>query len=164
MANNIKISIEKVMDILTKVKDKLSAPDANSASIIGYIDGQIDALDALKVEDDNLTATQGSRSELAVTSDPIPADSTKGVVQLDDEQLQKIIDGMRDNKTVYVPQVERIYDRPYNYPWWQQIYCHTTGAASNATATVGNTDKITMGDLPQSKPRIPSYQGADCRA
>ena len=160
MANNIKISIEKVMDILTKVKDKLSAPDANSASIIGYIDGQIDALDALKVEDDNLTATQGSRSELAVASDPIPADSTKGVVQLDNEQLQKIIDGMRDNKTV----VERIYDRPYNYPWWQQVYCHTTGTASNATATVGNTDKITMGDLPQSKPCIPSYQGADCRA
>ena len=160
MANNIKISIEKVMDILTKVKDKLSAPDANSASIIGYIDGQIDALDALKVEDDNLTATQGSRSELAVASDPIPADSTKGVVQLDNEQLQKIIDGMRDNKTV----VERIYDRPYNYPWWQHVYCHTTGTASNATATVGNTDKITMGDLPQSKPCIPSYQGADCRA
>lgn len=163
MANNIKISIEKVMDILTKVKDKLSAPDANSASIIGYIDGQIDALDALKVEDDNLTATQGSRSVLDI-ADAIPADSTKGVVQLDDEQLQKIIDGMRDNKTVYVPQVERIYDRPYNYPWWQQVYCHTTGTASNATATVGNTDKITMGDLPQSKPRIPSYQGADCRA
>lgn len=160
MANNIKISIEKVMDILTKVKDKLSAPDANSASIIGYIDGQIDALDALKVEDDNLTATQGSRSVLDI-ADAIPADSTKGVVQLDNEQLQKIIDGMRDNnKTV----VERIYDRPYNYPWWQQIYCHTTGTASNATATVGNTDKITMGDLPQSKPCIPSYQGADCRA
>lgn len=159
MANNIKISIEKVMDILTKVKDKLSAPDANSASIIGYIDGQIDALDALKVEDDNLTATQGSRSVLDI-ADAIPADSTKGVVQLDNEQLQKIIDGMRDNKTV----VERIYDRPYNYPWWQQVYCHTTGTASNATATVGNTDKITMGDLPQSKPCIPSYQGADCRA
>lgn len=163
MANNIKISIEKVMDILTKVKDKLSAPDANSASIIGYIDGQIDALDALKAEDNNLTVSQGSRSVLDI-ADAIPADSTKGVVQLDDEQLQKIIDGMRDNKTVYVPQVERIYDRPYNYPWWQQIYCHATGAASNATATVGNTDKITMGDLPQSKPRIPSYQGADCRA
>lgn len=161
MANNIKISIEKVMDILTKVKDKLSVPDVNPASVIGYIDGQIDALDALKVEDDNLTATQGSRSELVEASDPIPADSTKGVVQLDNEQLQKIIDGMRDNnKTV----VERIYDRPYNYPWWQQIYCHTTGTASNATATVGNTDKITMGDLPQSKPCIPSYQGADCRA
>lgn len=160
MANNIKISIEKVMDILTKVKDKLSVPDMNPASVIGYIDGQIDALDALKVEDDNLTATQGSRSELVEASDPIPADSTKGVVQLDNEQLQKIIDGMRDNKTV----VERIYDRPYNYPWWQQVYCHTTGTASNATATVGNTDKITMGDLPQSKPSIPSYQGADCRA
>ena len=160
MANNIKISIEKVMDILTKVKDKLSVPDVNPASVIGYIDGQIDALDALKVEDDNLTATQGSRSELVEASDPIPADSTKGVVQLDNEQLQKIIDGMRDNKTV----VERIYDRPYNYPWWQQVYCHTTGTASNATATVGNTDKITMGDLPQSKPCIPSYQGADCRA
>lgn len=160
MANNIKISIEKVMDILTKVKDKLSAPDANSASVIGYIDGQIDALDALKVEDDNLTATQGSRSELD-TVPTVPAESNKGVVQLDNEQLQKIIDGMRDNnKTV----VERIYDRPYNYPWWQQIYCHTTGTASNATATVGNTDKITMGDLPQSKPCIPSYQGADCRA
>ena len=160
MANNIKISIEKVMDILTKVKDKLSAPDANSASIIGYIDGQIDALDALKVEDDNLTATQGSRSELD-TVPTVPAESNKGVVQLDNDQLQKIIDGMRDNnKTV----VERIYDRPYNYPWWQQVYCHTTGTASNATATVGNTDKITMGDLPQSKPCIPSYQGADCRA
>ena len=164
MANNIKISIEKVMDILTKVKDKLSVPDVNPASVIGYIDGQIDALDALKVEDDNLTATsQGSRSELD-TVPTVPAESNKGVVQLDNEQLQKIIDGMRDNKTVYVPQVERIYDRPYNYPWWQQVYCHTTGTASNATATVGNTDKITMGDLPQSKPRIPSYQGADCRA
>ena len=163
MANNIKISIEKVMDILTKVKDKLSAPDVNPASVIGYIDGQIDALDALKVEDDNLTATQGSRSELD-TVPTVPAESNKGVVQLDNEQLQKIIDGMRDNKTVYVPQVERIYDRPYNYPWWQQVYCHTTGTASNATATVGNTDKITMGDLPQSKPCIPSYQGADCRA
>lgn len=163
MANNIKISIEKVMDILTKVKDKLSAPDANSASIIGYIDGQIDALDALKVEDDNLTATQGSRSVLDI-ADAIPADSTKGVVQLDNEQLQKIIDGMRDNKTVYVPQVEHIYDRPYTYPWWQQVtYCQN-GTASQTTATVGNTDKITMGDLPQSKPRIPSYQGADCRA
>ena len=159
MANNIKISIEKVMDILTKVKDKLSAPDVNPASVIGYIDGQIDALDALKVEDDNLTATQGSRSELD-TVPTVPAESNKGVVQLDNEQLQKIIDGMRDNKTV----VERIYDRPYNYPWWQQVYCHTTGTASNATATVGNTDKITMGDLPQSKPCIPSYQGADCRA
>ena len=164
MANNIKISIEKVMDILTKVKDKLSVPDVNPASVIGYIDGQIDALDALKVEDDNLTATsQGSRSELD-TVPTVPAESNKGVVQLDNEQLQKIIDGMRDNKTVYVPQVERIYDRPYNYPWWQQVYCHTTGTASNATATVGNTDKITMGDLPQSKPCIPSYQGADCRA
>ena len=163
MANNIKISIEKVMDILTKVKDKLSVPDVNPASVIGYIDGQIDALDALKVEDDNLTASQGSRSELD-TVPTVPAESNKGVVQLDNEQLQKIIDGMRDNKTVYVPQVERIYDRPYNYPWWQQVYCHTTGTASNATATVGNTDKITMGDLPQSKPRIPSYQGADCRA
>jgi hypothetical protein len=164
MANNIKISIEKVMDILTKVKDKLSVPDVNPASVIGYIDGQIDALDALKVEDDNLTATsQGSRSELD-TVPTVPAESTKGVVQLDNDQLQKIIDGMRDNKTVYVPQVERIYDRPYNAPWWQQVYCHTTGTASNATATVGNTDKITMGDLPQSKPRIPSYQGADCRA
>jgi hypothetical protein len=164
MANNIKISIEKVMDILTKVKDKLSVPDVNPASVIGYIDGQIDALDALKVEDDNLTATsQGSRSELD-TVPTVPAESNKGVVQLDNEQLQKIIDGMRDNKTVYVPQVERIYDRPYNAPWWQQVYCHTTGTASNATATVGNTDKITMGDLPQSKPRIPSYQGADCRA
>lgn len=159
MANNIKISIEKVMDILTKVKDKLSVPDVNPASVIGYIDGQIDALDALKVEDDNLTATQGSRSELD-TVPTVPAESNKGVVQLDNEQLQKIIDGMRDNKTV----VERIYDRPYNYPWWQQVYCHTTGTASNATATVGNTDKITMGDLPQSKPCIPSYQGADCRA
>ena len=159
MANNIKISIEKVMDILTKVKDKLSVPDVNPASVIGYIDGQIDALDALKVEDDNLTATQGSRSGLD-TVPTVPAESNKGVVQLDNEQLQKIIDGMRDNKTV----VERIYDRPYNYPWWQQVYCHTTGTASNATATVGNTDKITMGDLPQSKPRIPSYQGADCRA
>ena len=161
MANNIKISIEKVMDILTKVKDKLSAPDVNPASVIGYIDGQIDALDALKVEDDNLTATsQGSRSELD-TVPTVPAESNKGVVQLDNEQLQKIIDGMRDNnKTV----VERIYDRPYNYPWWQQVtYCQN-GTASNATATVGNTDKITMGDLPQSKPRIPSYQGADCRA
>ena len=163
MANNIKISIEKVMDILTKVKDKLSAPDANSASIIGYIDGQLDALDALKVEDDNLTATQGSRSVLVETSDPIPVDSNKGVVQLDNEQLQKIIDGMRDNKTVYVPQVERIYDRPYNYSWWQQVYCQN-GIASTTTATVDKTDKITMGDLPQSKPRIPSYQGADCRA
>ena len=164
MANNIKISIEKVMDILTKVKDKLSVPDVNPASVIGYIDGQIDALDALKVEDDNLTATsQGSRSELD-TVPTVPAESNKGVVQLDNEQLQKIIDGMRDNKTVYVPQVERIYDRPYNYPWWQQVtYCQN-GTASNATATVGNTDKITMGDLPQSKPRIPSYQGADCRA
>lgn len=159
MANNIKISIEKVMDILTKVKDKLSVPDVNPASVIGYIDGQIDALDALKVEDDNLTASQGSRSELD-TVPTVPAESNKGVVQLDNEQLQKIIDGMRDNKTV----VERIYDRPYNYPWWQQVYCHTTGTASNATATVGNTDKITMGDLPQSKPCIPSYQGADCRA
>lgn len=159
MANNIKISIEKVMDILTKVKDKLSVPDVNPASVIGYIDGQIDALDALKVEDDNLTASQGSRSELD-TVPTVPAESNKGVVQLDNDQLQKIIDGMRDNKTV----VERIYDRPYNYPWWQQVYCHTTGTASNATATVGNTDKITMGDLPQSKPCIPSYQGADCRA
>jgi hypothetical protein len=159
MANNIKISIEKVMDILTKVKDKLSVPDVNPASVIGYIDGQIDALDALKVEDDNLTASQGSRSELD-TVPTVPAESNKGVVQLDNDQLQKIIDGMRDNKTV----VERIYDHPYNYPWWQQVYCHTTGAASNATATVGNTDKITMGDLPQSKPCIPSYQGADCRA
>lgn len=159
MANNIKISIEKVMDILTKVKDKLSAPDANSASIIGYIDGQLDALDALKVEDNNLTETQGLRSVLD-TAPTVPAESNKGVVQLDNDQLQKIIDGMRDNKTV----VERIYDRPYNYPWWQQVYCHTTGTASNATATVGNTDKITMGDLPQSKPCIPSYQGADCRA
>lgn len=160
MANNIKISIEKVMDILTKVKDKLSVPDVNPASVIGYIDGQIDALDALKVEDDNLTATQGSRSELD-TVPTVPAESTKGVVQLDNEQLQKIIDGMRDhnNKTV----VERIYDRPYTYPWWQTVYCQN-GTASNATATVGNTDKITMGDLPQSKPRIPSYQGADCRA
>ena len=163
MANNIKISIEKVMDILTKVKDKLSVQDVNPASVIGYIDGQIDALDALKVEDDNLTATQGSRSVLAETSDPIPVDSNKGVVQLDNEQLQKIIDGMRDNKTVYVPQVERIYDRPYNYPWWQQVYCQN-GIASTTTANVGKTDKITMGDLPQSKPRIPSYQGADCRA
>jgi hypothetical protein len=164
MANNTKIYIDKVIDILTKVRDKLTDPNANDASVIGYIEGQIDALDALKVEDDNLTATQGSRSELVVTSDPIPADSTKGVVQLDNEQLQKIIDGMRDNKTVYVPQVERIYDRPYTYPWWQQVtYCQN-GTASNATATVGNTDKITMGDLPQSKPRIPSYQGADCRA
>jgi hypothetical protein len=163
MANNIKISIEKVMDILTKVKDKLSVPDVNPASVIGYIDGQIDALDALKVEDDNLTATsQGSRSELD-TVPTVPAESNKGVVQLDNEQLQKIIDGMRDNKTVYVPQVERIYDRPYTYPWWQTTYCQN-GAASNTTATVGNTDKITMGDLPQSKPRIPSYQGADCRA
>ena len=164
MANNIKISIEKVMDILTKVKDKLSVPDVNPASVIGYIDGQIDALDALKVEDDNLTATsQGSRSELD-TVPTVPAESNKGVVQLDNEQLQKIIDGMRDNKTVYVPQVERIYDRPYTYPLWQQVtYCQN-GTASNATATVGNTDKITMGDLPQSKPRIPSYQGADCRA
>ena len=163
MANNIKISIEKVMDILTKVKDKLSVPDVNPASVIGYIDGQIDALDALKVEDDNLTATsQGSRSELD-TVPTVPAESNKGVVQLDNDQLQKIIDGMRDNKTVYVPQVERIYDRPYTYPWWQTTYCQN-GTASNATATVGNTDKITMGDLPQSKPRIPSYQGADCRA
>lgn len=162
MANNIKISIEKVMDILTKVKDKLSAPDANSASIIGYIDGQIDALDALKAEDNNLTATQGSRSVLDI-ADAIPADSTKGVVQLDDEQLQKIIDGMRDNnKTVYIPQVERIYDRPYNYPWWQQVYCQN-GTASNTTATVGKIDKITMGDIPQTKPSIPPYQGADCR-
>ena len=163
MANNIKISIEKVMDILTKVKDKLSAPDANSASIIGYIDGQIDALDALKVEDDNLTASQGSRSELVEASDPIPVDSNKGVVQLDNEQLQKIIDGMRDNnKTVYIPQVERIYDRPYNYPWWQQVY-YQNGIASTTTATVDKTDKITMGDIPQTKPSIPPYQGADCR-
>jgi len=162
MANNIKISIEKVMDILTKVKDKLSAPDANSASIIGYIDGQIDALDALKVEDDNLTATQGSRSVLVETSELIKDESNKGVVQLDNGQLQKIIDGMRDNKTVYVPQVERIYDRPYNYPWWQTVYCQN-GTASNTTATVGNTDKITMGDIPQTKPSIPPYQGADCR-
>ena len=163
MANNIKISIEKVMDILTKVKDKLSAPDANSASVIGYIDGQIDTLDALKAEDDNLTASQGSRSELVEASDPIPVDSTKGVVQLDNEQLQKIIDGMRDNKTVYVPTVERIYDRhrPYIDPWWQITYCHN--ATDTGTATVGKTDKITMGDIPQTKPSIPPYQGADCR-
>lgn len=162
MANNIKISIEKVIDILTKVKDKLSVPDANSASIIGYIDGQLDALDALKVEDDNLTASQGSRSLLDSANGSNPAKSTKGVVQLDNDQLQKIIDGMRDNKTVYVPQVERIYDRPYTYPWWQTAYCQN-GTASNTTASVGNTDKITMGDIPQTKPSIPPYQGADCR-
>ena len=161
MANNIKISIEKVMDILTKVKDKLSVPDVNPASIIGYIDGQIDALDALKVEDDNLTVSQGSRSLLDSANGSNPAKSTKGVVQLDNDQLQKIIDGMRDNKTVYVPQVERIYDRPYTYPWWQTVYCQN-GTASNTTATVGNTDKITMGDIPQTKPSIPPYQGADC--
>ena len=151
MANNIKISIDKVMDILTKVKTKLSAPDANSASIIGYIDGQLDALDAMKPEETDIV----SRSVLdTVPTVPADQESITGVVKLDNHQLNRMIEEMREAakpNIVYVPQ------QASPTPWWQQV-------TYTATADTKATDKITLGDIPQAKPAIPLFRGADCRA
>ena len=93
MASTIKIPIEKVMDLLTKVKTKLSAPDANSASIIGYIDGQIEVLDAMKDEAD---IASGSRTLLEPVP-TVPADQypNGGEVKLDNDQLNKMIEEMK---------------------------------------------------------------------
>lgn len=155
MANNIKISIDKVMEILTKVKTKLSEPDANSASIIGYIDGQLDALDAMKPEETDITA--GSRSVLdTVPTVPADEESITGVVKLDNVQLNKMIEEMREAakpNIVYVPQ------QVTPTPWWQQV---TYGGG--ATADYKSTTKITLDDVPQAKPTIPMFHGADCRA
>ena len=165
MANNIKISLDKVIDILNKIKAKVAGPDALPSAIVGYIDGQLDALDALKADDDislTVKSGEGSRSVLDI-ADAIPADSTKGVVKLDNEQLNKMIEGMRDAakpNIVYVP--ERVVERqPYTSPWWTQLTCST---ADNTTSAVNGTGKISLGDLPNSKPSIPQFHGADCRA
>lgn len=157
MGNNIQISIDKVMDILTKVKTKLSAQDANSASVIGYIDGQIDMLDAMKPETD----ITGSRSGWdTVPTVPVKQESTTGVVKLklDNAQLNKMIEEMKDAakpNIVYVPQQAN----PTPTPWWTQLTC-----CSTATDDTKATDKITLGDVPQAKTTIPLFRGADCRA
>ena len=98
MASSIKIPIEKVMDLLTKVKTKLSAPDANSASIIGYIDGQIEVLDAMK---DEANVASGSRTLLEPVP-TVPADpfTNSGVVKLDNVQLNKMIEEMKEKEYV----------------------------------------------------------------
>lgn len=155
MANNIQISIDKVMDILTKVKTKLSAPDANSASVIGYIDGQIDMLDAMKPETDITGSRSGWDTDTVLTV-PVNKESTTGVVklELDNAQLNKMIEEMKDAtkpNIVYVPQ------QVNTTPWWQQV-------TYTATADTKATDKITLGDVPQAKPTIPLFRGADCRA
>lgn len=153
MANNIKISIDKVMDILTKVKTKLSAPDANSASIIGYIDGQLDALDAMKPEETDITAV--SRSVLdTVPTVPAEQESITGVVKLDNDQLNKMIEEMKEATK---PNIVDVPQQVNPTPWWQQV-------TYTATADTKATDKITLGDIPQAKPTIPLFRGADCRA
>lgn len=154
MASSIKIPIEKVMDLLTKVKTKLSAPDANSASIIGYIDGQIEVLDAMKDEAD---VASGSRTSLE-TVPTVPADqyTNSGVLKLDNVQLNKMIEEMKkaaEPNIVYVQQPGHPIQDP---PWYRQLTCQNVATAS--------TNKFTLGDIPQKTPAIPIFRGADVRS
>lgn len=156
-----KILLNKVVDILTKIKTKLSEqtdnPSALVASVIGYIDGQVDILNAMAPET-SITVKEGNPLlEGGGSTITIPANeqgSNKGTVQLDNEQLNKLIEAMKDKRIVINQPGISTGD---GKPWWQQV---TYTADQNTVAT----SKISLSDIPQQAKPVIQFRGADCNA
>jgi len=156
-----KILLNKVVDILTKIKTKLSEqtdnPSALVASVIGYIDGQVDILNAMAPETSITVKEYSPLLEGGGSTITIPANeqgSSKGTVQLDNEQLNKLIEAMKDKQIVINQPGISTGD---GKPWWQQV---TYTADQNTVAT----SKISLSDIPQQAKPVIQFRGADCNA
>ena len=160
-----KILLNKVVDILTKIKTKLSEqtdnPGALVASVIGYIDGQVDILNAMAPETSITVKEYSPLLEGGGSTITIPANeqgSNKGTVQLDNEQLNKLIEAMKDKQIVINQPGISTGD---GKPWWQQVtYC----TAQDTVGAPVATSKISLSDIPQQAKPVIQFRGADCNA
>ncbi len=160
-----KILLNKVVDILTKIKTKLSEPTDNPsalfASVIGYIDGQIDILNAMAPETSITVKECSPLLEGGGSTITIPANdqgSTKGTVHLDNDQLNKLIEAMKDKQIVINQPGIGTGD---GKPWWQQV---TYATAQDTVGAPVATTKISLSDIPQQAKPVIQFRGADCNA